>query len=105
MEESGRAHAQAGGGGGESSRKGKRAASGGGGPEEGKRGKQRKGMGSGGGSRREGSDGDVCGVVAWEDGSGGELPGEWDYGLRKRYAIIDMLLRVLIVFVLVFVAL
>ena len=68
MEESGRTHAQAGGGGGEASGKGKRAASGGGGLGEGKRGKQRKGMGSAGGSRQE--------------GSGGELPGGWKWGWR-----------------------
>ena len=74
MEESGRAQAKAGGGGGEASRKGKRAAGGGGGLGAGKRGKQRKGMGSGGGSRREGRDGDVGGSAGGE-GSGGELPG------------------------------
>ena len=89
----------------EASRQIKRPAAGGTGSGDGKRGKQRKGMGSGGGSRREGSGGDVGGGVGGEEGSGGELPGEWDYGWRKRYTIVKMLLRMLIVFDLVFVAL
>ena len=100
MEESGRAQAKAGGGGGVSSRKGKRAAGGGGGLGDGQRGKQRKGMGSGGGSRREGRDGDV-GWGVGKEGRGGELPGAYNRGLKKSYAT-SWLLLVLIVIVWVF---
>jgi hypothetical protein len=97
MEETGRAHAQAAGGGGESSRKSKRAAAGGTGSGDGKMGKQRKGTGSGWGSRREGNDGDVGGGVG-EEGRGGELPGVCDAGFCWLYAG-DSVMRMLIVIV------